>query len=201
MQPLLRQRRPQGIPTQPLQSIAVARSHQQTRVQIEPVGVRVARPRRCHRHALRWLAASPNARAGARSERHAAFDGGRRNRREHGRFSGPHIGRLAILPVARETAPFDETCHAVRDDCHDLRHIVARQPPDWMELDAVPVVREHAVQHQHVQVDIEIERAAEALQDRHGAAAAVGDVVTACRRRRNPSTVRTATPLTARHRS
>lgn len=87
---------------------------------------------------------------------------------------------LSTLRVARETAPFDETCHAVRDDCHYLRHIVARQPPDWMELNAVPVVREHAVQHQHVQVDVEIERAAEALQDRHGAAAAVGDAVTAC---------------------
>jgi hypothetical protein len=49
-----------------------------------------------------------------------------------------------------------------------------------MELYAVPLVREHAVQHQHVQVDVEIERAAEALHDRNCAAAGVGDVVTAC---------------------
>jgi hypothetical protein len=41
-----------------------------------------------------------------------------------------------------------------------------------------PVDREHAVQHERVEVNVEIEGAAEALHDCHSAAPAVGDAVT-----------------------
>jgi hypothetical protein len=48
-----------------------------------------------------------------------------------------------------------------------------------MEPHAATVVREHAVQHERVQMDVEIQRATEALDDHHGPAAAIGDAVAA----------------------
>ena len=136
VQPLLRQRWPQGIPTQPLQSIAAAGSHQLTRVQIEPVGVRVARPHRCRRHLLRWLAASPT-RAPARGpSANAAFDGGRR---EH--------GSLATLDVTGEPAARMRRVTLRAMIATTSATSLARPPPEGMEPHAVPTVREHAVQH------------------------------------------------------
>ncbi|MCA1651716.1 MAG: hypothetical protein LC753_16075 [Acidobacteria bacterium] len=41
------------------------------------------------------------------------------------------------------------------------------------------VVREHTVQHERVQMDVEIQRPTEAPHDDHGPAATVGDAVTA----------------------
>ena len=47
-----------------------------------------------------------------------------------------------------------------------------------MKGDHALIHREHPVRHERVEVDIQIEGAAEALHDRHGAAPAVGDAVT-----------------------
>ena len=44
-------------------------------------------------------------------------------------------------------------------------------------MDSASVHSEHAIQDERVEVDVEIEGAAEALNDRHGAAAAIGDAV------------------------
>jgi hypothetical protein len=46
-----------------------------------------------------------------------------------------------------------------------------------METHDIPILREHAVQHERVQVDIEIQRTAEALHDRHRAIAAIRDAL------------------------
>jgi len=49
-----------------------------------------------------------------------------------------------------------------------------------MKPHGATVVREHAVQHERVQMDVQIQRATEALDDHHGAAAPVADAVAAC---------------------
>jgi hypothetical protein len=46
-----------------------------------------------------------------------------------------------------------------------------------MKLHSTAIVREHTVQHERVQVDIEIQRPTEALHDHHGAAATLCDAV------------------------
>jgi hypothetical protein len=49
-----------------------------------------------------------------------------------------------------------------------------------MKPHGTPVVREHAVQHERVQVNVEIQRPTEALHDDHGPAATIDDAVTVC---------------------
>lgn len=48
-----------------------------------------------------------------------------------------------------------------------------------MKSHGVIVMREHAVQHQRMQMDVEIQRPTEALHDHDGAAAPIGDAATA----------------------
>ena len=70
------------------------------------------------------------------------------------------------------------TLHPACDPRHDTRHVLAREPPRVVKDDDASIHRKHAVQHERVEVDVEIECAAEALHDRHGATPAVGDALT-----------------------
>ena len=60
---------------------------------------------------------------------------------------------------------------------------------------------EHAIEHERMEMDIEIERAAETLNDRHRAAAAVRDAVPPRATAKEPEHRPHATPTTARHKS
>jgi hypothetical protein len=63
------------------------------------------------------------------------------------------------------------------------------------------VVREHAVEHERVQMDVEIQRPTERWTTTTAPLRPSATPSRRARRRRNPRTARMATPLTARHRS
>ena len=180
VQPVLGERRPQCVPAESLQPIALAGSRHQTRVEIKTTDVRVAGPQHHRCHVLRRVAATAHARPRPRTERHAPFHGCRRHGREDRRLLRLQIRRPAALGTPRETAALEQLLDAARDEGHDGRHVLAREPPHGMKVDPASVRSEHAIQHERVEVDVEIEGAAEALNDRHGAALAVGDAVTSC---------------------
>jgi hypothetical protein len=177
VQPVLGEWWPQRVATEALQTIALAGSRHQTRVEIKPADPRVGGPQRHRCHVLRRVAAPAHARPGPRPERHAPFHGRGRRGREHRCLLRPQIRRAATLGTARETAALEQLLDAARDEGHDGRHVLAREPPHGMKVDLASVHCEHAIQHERVEVDVEIEGAAEALNDRHGAAAAIGDAV------------------------
>ena len=69
-----------------------------------------------------------------------------------------------------------------------------------MEPHARAILREHPVDHQRVDVHVEVHRPTKALDDGHRAAATVHDTGLTSDMAQ-PRTVRTYTPTTARHRS
>src|SRR5918999_1360048 len=76
---------------------------------------------------------------------------------------GPSAARPSTEAAAASTgASADQTRDPPRDDRHHLRYLV---------------VGEHTVQHERMQVDVEIERATETPHDDHGAAATIGHVI------------------------
>ena len=76
--------RPQGVPTEPLQPIALAGAYHQRGVQIESVGVRVAWPQHRWRDVFRRIAAPAGARARPPSRTNALQENprARQNREE-----------------------------------------------------------------------------------------------------------------------
>lgn len=145
---------------------------------IEPAGLRVTWPQRRRRDFSRWVAAPayappPEARLATRPSTDAAATAGRT-----GALFRPQVRRLATLGAARNPSPLEQTRDPARDQGHDLCHVVACRGYG-IEPHDIPVLREHAVQHERVQVDIEIQRTAEALHDRHRATATIRDTGTA----------------------
>jgi hypothetical protein len=177
VQPLLRQGRPQRVATHPLQPIAVARSNHEPGMQIEAVGARVTGPQRGRRDLFWRVAALADARAGSRPECHAPVDRRGRHRRQDRRLLRPRIRALAVLGAARESAPLDQPRDAPRDPRHHVSHVLAHQPRNRMRPHGATTVREHAVQHERVQMHIEIQRPTEALHNHHGAAATIIDAI------------------------
>jgi hypothetical protein len=76
------------------------------------------------------------------------------------------------LITLREFSATDQPPDARLDGGQDLGHVQRRQPPRQMKPDHTGrIAREHAVEHQGVDVDIQIERSSESLNDGDGAAA------------------------------
>jgi len=73
--------------------------------------------------------------------------------------SSDHRSRAATLGTARETAALEQLLDAARDEGHDGRHVLARVPSHGMKVDLASVHCEHAIQHERVEVDVEIEGA------------------------------------------
>jgi site-specific recombinase XerC len=91
----------------------------------------------------------------------------------------PAVRSPTALPLAAEPATREEPRHAARDQGHHARHVLARQAADGMKPNGAFLHGDHAVQHERVEVDVEIERATEPLDDDHGAAPPVDDALAA----------------------
>ena len=89
----------------------------------------------------------------------------------------PEVRRPGILGTAGEPAAFEQTLHPGRDQCHNTRDLLARESAHRMKVHRLSVRGKHAVQHERVEVDVEIQGAAKALHDRYRAAPAVGDAL------------------------
>jgi hypothetical protein len=84
-----------------------------------------------------------------------------------------------VLGAAREPTPLDEPRDSPRYSRDHVRHILVRQPPNGMKPHVATGVHEHTVQHERVQMDVQIQRSTKALDDHHGSAATIGNAVTA----------------------
>jgi hypothetical protein len=96
-QPGLRDRRPQGIPTQPLEPLALPRPHHDPRMQIEGPHGRVTRAERHRGRLLGRAAVSGDAGAGPWPQRDAPLNRCRREAGQHRRLVCPRVRRRARL--------------------------------------------------------------------------------------------------------
>jgi hypothetical protein len=70
-----------------------------------------------------------------------------------------------------------------------------------MKAQLLAVVRKHTIDHQRMDVNIQVQGAAEALNDRDRAAPSVRHAIAPRTRAQIPHAARTDTPTTAQHRS
>jgi hypothetical protein len=118
---------------------------------------------------LRLVADAPDASAGAAAEGDAALNGGADEAGQHGRGLAEGIGRRAVI-FRLELAAGEQPSHARADGGENLGHVLIAErgcggkgEPPW------PSFAEDAVQHQRMEVDIQLEAAPEALDLRHRA--------------------------------
>jgi hypothetical protein len=97
-QPLLRQRRAQQVPAEPLEPEPIIGADVAIGVEIEAFEVRVPRADGPDPWGIGIAADAQHGRAGAAAERRATADGGGAELREHGRIGGERIG-LDVLAV------------------------------------------------------------------------------------------------------
>jgi hypothetical protein len=111
--------------------------------------------------------------APARSRRGLALDRGRREVRKHRRLLGPSVRRVV---VPRQSSPPQPTRDERLDGRQDLldierRHVFQGMKPQRAAVDG----REHAVEDERMEVQIEVERAPEALDHDDASGEAVAD--------------------------
>jgi hypothetical protein len=86
------------------------------------------------------------------------------------------LGVAAVLIIRASSAPVQQPPAPGFHVGQDLRDVQRRQTPRRMKPDHTrPVAREHAVEHQRVDVHVEIEGSPEPLDDRDGASARLLD--------------------------
>jgi len=98
----------------------------------------------CGERTHRWARAATAARIGACSDQRS--------------------GAPLVLGAASEPASLDPTLHPARDPRHDIRRVLARESPHGMKGGPAPFHRAHPVQHERMDVDVEIEGAAEGAE-------------------------------------
>jgi hypothetical protein len=114
-------------------------------------------------------------RAGTGPEREQSLNRGRREARECRGFLGPPVRRTALLRGRHQAAPLQESIDPPRDEGHDFRHVVPRETASRMKGQPAAVRREHAIDHQRVEMDVEVQRAPEPLNHHDSPAPAIGD--------------------------
>jgi hypothetical protein len=161
-EPLGRDGRPEHVAADPLEPIALPRRDDEPRMQVHPVPPRMARAQWAIDRRTR-VPETTDARPGVTPERDEPLHRRGRQARERRRPVCPRI-HPAILGVAptitlRELSAIEQPPDPRFHGRQDLRHVQRRQTPRRMEPDRTGgILREHAVEHQGVDVDIEIER-------------------------------------------
>jgi hypothetical protein len=129
-----------------------------------------------------------------------SLDRGGRQSREHRCFVGPIVRRL--VGVARQSSTMHPTRDERLDGCQDFLDIEGRQFVHRMKPQRPAAHgREHAIEDERMEVQVEVERAPEALDhdDASGGPSRMPASHARSRSRRN--TARASTPATARQRS
>lgn len=106
---------------------------------------------------------------------------------QHGGVLRPPV-RCSTCFVALAEPPAREQAHEARlHRGQDLRDVQGRHTRSGMKVQGTRAVsREHPVEHERVYMDVQIERAAGPLNDRHGAAATICDTRIAPARAEEP---------------
>jgi len=176
-EPLLRERRARQVADEALEPGAVVGADGAIGVEIEALDVGVAGADRPHPRGIGCAADAQHGRARAVAEGRPTADGGGAELREDGRVGSERIsfevrrlvgGEHAAPPQQAEDAGADRREHA----CHLT---IGR---GWRGIEAGGAVRrdrEDALEDQGMEVDVQLEAAAKALDRRHRAASAIHD--------------------------
>jgi hypothetical protein len=171
-----RHRRPQGIAAHALELLALASRYEKTRMQIEAVRPRVTASRRGRLDRLERVPQTTKARASMRSERHGSLHGRGGQPRQHRRFVGPRVRHGALVIAFPEAPSIEQARDSRLHGGQHLCHIQRREARPGMKAHHTGVgFREHAVEHQRVDMHVEIERPAESLNHGHRATTTVRD--------------------------
>jgi hypothetical protein len=171
-EPLGRDGRSQDIAADPLEPIALPRRNDEPRMQVQPVPARMTRARWALDRGARVSEAS-DASARVRPEGDEPLHRRGRQARERRRLVRPgiHIAILGVAPritlgaFSAPEQPPDPGLHGRQD----LRHVQRRQTPRRMKPDrAGGIARQDAIEHEGVDVDVQIQRPPEPLNDGHG---------------------------------
>jgi hypothetical protein len=174
-EPLGRDRRPEHVAADPLEPIALPRRDDEPRMQVQPMPVRMTRADTPIDRRTR-VSDTTNAGTGIRPERDDPLHRRGRQTCERRRLVRPRIDPIVfgVAPgvILARSAPLEQPPDPGLHGRQDLRDVQRRQTPCRMKPDHTRgVAREHAVEHQRVDVDVQIERSPEALDDRDGASA------------------------------
>jgi hypothetical protein len=78
-----------------------------------------------------------------------------------GASSAPPIRPTALLRTRRHTALPQQPINPTGDDRHDIGHVVSRETAGRVKAQRLAVLREHAIDHQRVDVHVQVQRTAE----------------------------------------
>src|SRR4029453_330696 len=176
-QPGLSDRRAQAAAAQPLETFPLAGANNDPRVQVEAADVGVTRTERHRDTVFGRTALALRAGTAPWPERDASLDGCRREAGERPRFLPPRTRRTALVWRRRQPPPLQQAFDPARDHGHNARDVVPRGAAAGMKTQYLVVVRKDAIDHEGVEVHVQVQRSAEPLNHDHRPAAAIRDAV------------------------
>jgi hypothetical protein len=172
-QTFLGERRPQQVATETLEPRTVVARHAQVGVEVEALEVHLTRSHGDDPRRIRLRSQAPDARAGATPERDPAEHRRARDARQHRRLLDERVPRrLGVQPEPAALEQAQHPCPHGGDRVGDVGVARCRRRVKHERL-AGRRLDEDAVEHERVEVDVQIEPAAEALNDGQGARVAV----------------------------
>jgi hypothetical protein len=176
VQPLLRDRWAEGVSAETLEPHAIPRWDDDARVQVETVPPRVARSEalRRERQQLRRRTTAAHGRTGPLAERQAALDGRGRNSREHRGLLTPSIRTPVVADRVHHATAGQEPLEAPIDGAEHPVHLVVGRWIARVKAQRRALLDIHLVQDERMHVDVQVQRGAKALDDRHRPAAPPG---------------------------
>ena len=133
-----------------------------------------------------------------RSERHGPPHGRRGQTSQHRCFVHPRVRYAALVLAISEAPPIEQALDPWLHGGQHLRHVQGREATHRVKIQSPGrIPREHAIQHERVDVKVQIEGSPEPLNHGHRAPTTVRDAAVARAGAQEPSTARTNTPTTA----
>ena len=154
-EPVLCDGRPKHVSADSFEALALTRRDENACMEIEAVLARVTRSERGRRVLLGLGSKSAHARTRPVAERHHALHGRRRDPRQHGRVLRPRVWCAARLVVVAQTPSIEQAPDARLDRREYVGDIRRSQRWRGMEPHARTIFREHAVDHERVDVDVQ----------------------------------------------
>ena len=174
---VLGERGAEEVAAELLEAGTIVRGDPDVGVEIEAIELGLTRAAGGDVTQVRLVAEAADAGAGAGAEGDAALDGGTDKAGQDGGGVGERVRRGGVVS-GFEVAAGEQPPHAGADRGEDVRHVLVAREGGRVEGE-VPGsgVAEDAVEHERVEVDVQLQAAPEALDHRHRAGLALRDAV------------------------
>ena len=161
-EPILRDRRPEHVAAELLQALTILPIHSDIAVEIEAVQMGVARSTGADPLRLPVSSQGHQPRARPRAQRYASLHRRAAETRQHQRVLRHRVGPRysASGPRPRRSRSRD----AGTNGGHEVGHLRIGGRRQGMKLHGVKRGREHAVEYERVEVDVQVERSAESSE-------------------------------------